>query len=245
MSDKIREFNAKGINAFRIYLDEIKNGIRNDLPKDFVHKKTLTKELSVSINKGVDDFENKYDMAKYLYQELVVGNPVKNIWSKVGVWSWLSAYYFDLVCPDMDGVRKPGEDYRHILEVSRLGGGWSRFYRHLIASPVRLFAFSLASSRILLSANFYENGDFIEQFASKKEYAGNRTIISVLNRMYFDENNNKAKRGAQTKNRPGTHRRYLTILEQLLLNYDIQTMTDDELISLLPDEFNAWLQDPE
>ena len=122
-----------------------------------------------------------------------------------------------------------------------MGGGWSYFYRHLIASPVRLFAFSFNSSRILLSANFYENGDFIEQFASRREYASNRTIISVLNRMYFDEKKNSAKRGAQTRNRPGTHRRYLTILEQFLLNYDIQSMTEDELISLLPDEFNAWL----
>jgi len=243
MSVNIREFNAKGINAFRIYLDEIRNGLKNDLPKNFVSKNTLSKELSVSIDKGVNDFKNKYDMANYLYIQLVVGNPIKNIWSKVGIWSWLSAYYFDIVCPSLEegGLRKPGMDYRHILAVSRMGGGWPLFYRHLIASPVRLFAFSLKNSRILLSAKFSENGDFIEQFASRREYAGNKTIISVLNRLYFDEKNNKIKRGSQTKNRPGTHLRYKAIVEQLLLTYDIQTMTEDELISLLPHEFEKWL----
>lgn len=237
----IRKFNNRGINAFRIYLDEIRTGEIEDLPDSLITDKKLSEIIKPEIDLKKSHFNNKYEMAEYLHELLVEDNLIKNIWSDTELWSWLSAFLFDLVCPAKNGHRNPREDYRHILEVSRVGGGWSRFYRHLIACPVRLYDFSNKNSRIFLTSEIYESGDFIEQFASRRDYVSNRTAIAVLNQLYYNDNTGKAKRGSQTRTKPGNHRRYLMVLDQLSLNYDIHSMSSDELISLLPDEFDYWI----
>lgn len=241
MAIPVRRFNNKGINAFRIYLDDFRFEESVDLPKNFVYNKRLTEIVHPEIELEKTGFGDKYEMAEYLYETLVEDSKIKNVWSDVGLWSWLSAFFFDLVSPKKNGKRKPGEDYRHILEVAKVGGGWSRFYRHLIACPVRLYDFLEHNCRILLTSGFSEGGDFIEQFASRRDIISNRTVIKVLDKLYYDENTGLAKRGAQSRTRPGNHRRYLMLIDQLSLNYDIHSMTSDELIFLLPEEFDPWL----
>ncbi|ODS30228.1 MAG: hypothetical protein SCARUB_04659 [Candidatus Scalindua rubra] len=243
MAVPVRRFNNKGINAFRIYLDDFRFEEREDLPNNFVVNKELSEEVHHDICLEKYSFKDKFELAEYLHETLVEYGNIKKIWSDVGLWSWLSAYFFDIVCPSKNGKRNPGEDYRHILEVAKVGGGWSRFYRHLIACPVRLFDFLENDCRILLTSNFDESGDFIEQFASRRDVVSNRTIIKVLGSLFLDENTGKAKRGAQTRTRPGNHRRYLMLIDQLSLNYDIHSMSSVELISLLPTEFDQWLQE--
>ena len=53
----------------------------------------------------------------------------------VALWSWLSVFYFDQVCPTNDkGKRKPGRDYRHILEP-----GYPAGHRHLLAGAYLVY----------------------------------------------------------------------------------------------------------
>ena len=238
----LRKFNPKGINAFSIFLDDLRFGELTDLPDGFLKNNNTTQVVKPEIQ--LDDephFSSKYEMAESLHIKLVLGDEIKNIWSDVGLWTWISAYLFNIVCPEQNEVRKPGENYRHILESSRIGGGWSRFYRHLVASPVRLYDFSGDCSKILLASPIHSGGDFIEQFASRRDIVSNLTVIAVLNRLYYNENTGKAKKGAQSKIKPGHHLRYLFFLDQLFLNYDVHSMSEDQLIDLLPSEFDSWV----
>lgn len=241
MEIKVRELNLKGINAFRSFLDDMRNDPLLDIPDDFLNNNVYSKVKNDDVYLNKNEFDNKFDLAKYLYNNIVEDNLIKNIWFNVGLWSWLSILFFDIICPKKDGYRQVLSDYRYILEVSKVGGGWSRFYRHLIASPVRLYAFHFENSRILLSSDFHQSGDMIEQFASKRELAGNKTLIGVLNKLYLNTSTGKMKTGAQTRTKPGTHRRYKSFLNQIGMTYDIQSMKSDELIELLPDEYDPWL----
>ncbi|MFI5419921.1 MAG: hypothetical protein ACHQ1H_03030 [Nitrososphaerales archaeon] len=158
----------------------------------------------------------------------------------IGLWSWLSAAYFDTVCPiEEDGQRNPRSDYRHIPS-----NDYKNFYRHLIRGPVRiykLFAESPEMALIVLSQSPASPGDFVEQLASRQERVTSKAVIGAANILYFDKSTNRPKRGAAPNSRkPGTLRRYMDVLDQLDLTYDLYSMTPEELVLLLPDEFKNW-----
>jgi hypothetical protein len=58
--------------------------------------------------------------------------------------------------------------------------------------------------------------------------------------LYFDYKKNKPKFGAIPKNKPGTLYRFIDVIQQLDLNYDLYSMSRDEILDLLPQEFNKW-----
>jgi|TARA_B100000315_G_C14565301_1_gene582606 hypothetical protein len=231
----VRKLSPKGINVFMMYLDEIRENERVDIPSKFLtdNKFSAKTTYKLSINKPY--FESKFEMAKKLHYDIIFDSK-KNVWSDVGMWSWLSAFLFDLTCPKKDDTRTPKMDYRHILSTN-----WNDFYRHLVASPVRLFDFHQENAAILLSSKIHEMGDMIEQFASTQRFVTNRTVISVLNNLYYDLSTKKMKRGAASYKKAGTHRRYKQFLDQISLTYDVQSMSDEELMDFLPSEFDAWL----
>jgi len=61
-------------------------------------------------------FQSRLEAARYLHEALaeVASGAIEN---EVGLWGWLSLFYFDQVCPPVPaGRRRPKRDYRHILE---------------------------------------------------------------------------------------------------------------------------------
>ena len=59
--------------------------------------------------------------------------------------------------------------------------------------------------------------------------------------LYYDPKNNNVKRRAQSiKRAPGTLFRFIDVVQQLDLNFDLYSMTEDEILGLLPPEFDQW-----
>ena len=68
--------------------------------------------------------------------------------------------------------------------------------------------------------------------------------MEVVDRLYGiadSEGRVTLKRGETDCNRPGSVRRVVTVLEQLDLTYDLYGITAENLISLLPPDFEKWL----
>lgn len=60
--------------------------------------------------------------------------------------------------------------------------------------------------------------------------------------LYFDNTSQKPKRGSLMKNSPGTLYRFIDVVQQLDLTYDLYSMTGDQILQLLPGEFDRWRQ---
>jgi len=60
--------------------------------------------------------------------------------------------------------------------------------------------------------------------------------------LYFDRKTAKPKRGSLMKNSPGTLYRFIDVVQQLHLTYDLYSMTGEEVLDLLPSEFDRWRQ---
>jgi hypothetical protein len=91
----------------------------------------------------------------------------------------------------------------------------------------------------LLCGPIYKQGDIVEQLASRQELITNKSLIGVATVLYYDSTSGRAKRGAGGKGL-GSPRRLADIIDQFNLTWDLYTMTLEEILELLPDEFDKF-----
>ena len=64
--------------------------------------------------------------------------------------------------------------------------------------------------------------------------------MEAVHHLYYNEKEDKPKPGAIAKKKPGTVYRFIDIIQQIDLNYDLYSMTGEEILVLLPPEFDVW-----
>ena len=129
-----------------------------------------------------------------------------------------------------------GEEARFIPGAA----SW-RYYRHLLAGPYRIFQRHRDCAKLLLSGPLSKPGDCPEQLASRQEFIQNPGIIGAASILYYDGDKQRPRRGAaSTKRKPGTLRRFVDVVQQLDLTYDLYSMQPTEILTILPREFDSW-----
>ena len=236
---KICRFTDNGIETFRTYLDKLRTGSNEAPPYDLLTNPKVSLPVKGAGRITFHKFETRLDVAHY-FDEALAGIEADNIENDVRLWSWLSLFYFDQVCPpDPMGKRKPGRDYRHILEP-----GYPNGHRHLVGGAYLVYTvYDLGEdfSQLLLSTPPYIENKFNHELAGRQSLITNTGIMEAAFRLYLDPSLKKPKRGAQLKKKaPGTLYRFIDVIQQLDLNYDLYSMTGNEIISILPAEFDKW-----
>ena len=237
----LSRFNPAGIKAFQEQLQKMRAGEIIESPLKIISNSNYIEQINNAQEISVLSFSTRFDIAAYL-NPVLLKTSIKDDMVDTGLWSWLSAVYIDTVCPqDETGRRDPKNDYRHIPSSD-----WRNFYRHLIRGPVRiirLFEDNPETAAIVLCQHPASPGDFVEQLAARQERITNPAIIATANRLYFDRENKRPKKGAAPNwHKPGTLRRFTSLLDQLDLTYDLYSMTEDNLINILPAEFNVFVE---
>lgn len=234
----VRNLNDLGISQFEAYLKRIADGDILDPPRHLLDDPDTSEALLGTAEVVPVELETKYAAATYLSGQL--GGLEKNeIDNNVGLWTWLSLFYFDQVCPpSASGLRKPGEFARHILSQHS-----QKYYRHLLAGPYRLWHLHKDNARVFLHGLLPQHGDFSEQLASRMQVITNCHLIAAVHKLYFDPGAGgigKPKRGALTRTRPGNLRRLVSVIQQFDRTYDLYAMNTDQILTLLPPEFGSW-----
>lgn len=238
---KLARFNEKGIRGFQKLLESARQGQPLEIPLNSIVDPECTEEILGAAEFEVAVFDTRKELASYV-DTLLFGAQIIDDINDIGLWTWLAAVFLESICPaGADGKRHPRMDYRYIPTTS-----WRDFYRHLIRGPVRihrLFAEHPDSAAIVLCQRPHAPGDFVEQLASRQERITNPAIIDAANRLYFDPASGKPKKGASPNwRKPGTLRRFGDVLDQFDLTYDLYSMSADDLVQLLPDEFSSYIQ---
>lgn len=232
---KVRALNSRGIEEFRAFLQQIRDGAEFKANPAILYVDDYTTRLPRTVEIEPRQFASKYHAAEYFAS--VFGTISAD---DVGLWSWLALYYFDQLSPlDADGRRRPREDYHYIPEYK----GWHKD-RHLLAGPYKLFQMHGTNARLLLHPPVHQHGAFIYELGFRRDLVTNRGLIEAIDLLYWDVKRNRPKRGATTSSRAGNLRRLIAVVQQLDFNYDLLGMTADEIVKLLPREFEAWLPAP-
>ena len=239
MPVRVRALTVAGLARMHRELDELHAGLRRSVEVDDYAAADLSSAFNqcevAHMNLG-----NRALAGQYLFDQLHVAlNTAGSL--NPGLWAWLTLFYWDSVCPLDAGRRMPSERARYIPEPH----AW-RYYRHLLAGPYLIteaFQGRLDDAMIVLSGRVDAPGDFVGQLAARSELIQNRSIIAAATRLYFDRGQRTPKRGAAPNSRrPGTLRRFVDVLEQLNLTYDLQAMDTEGIIDLLPAEFDPFRQ---
>jgi len=236
---KMKRLNELGIDRFTNFLDSLTGEDPLPYPQDLLTDSAMTEEIVPSIEIEQRNFGSRYAAAEYLFNRFK-NSGLTEIERDIGLWAWLSLYYFTELCPaNAKGRRQPGELARWIPET----GVWRRYYRHLLAGPYRIFcAHSDRPDRVMLvlCGPLHQPGDIVEQIASRQETITNGGIMEAASNLYFDRSLKKPRRGAATKEGKGTIRRFIDILNQFDVTWDLYSLDAGDVMQLLPDEFSRF-----
>ena len=231
----------EGLTAFASYLEGLRSDAAAPPPYHLLEATEYSTVFSPAVQiDPVRWFEGRLDAGQYLVQRLA---PVERsrVDHNAGLWSWLALLYFDQLCPPVDGSRTPKREYAYILPPLGDVDHHRHYYRHRLAGPYRIARLHPGSARALLSGHVSKFDDYNEQIASRQEFITNSGIVSALDLLYFDNERNRPKRGAATnKRKPGTLRRFVDVIQQLDLTYDLYSMDGTEILDILPPEFENW-----
>lgn len=238
MAHLLRALTVTGIDQFRAYLAELRDADRPEPlpPIELLDSIGYSTELPVDIDIEARQFPSRLEMARYLHQRLApLGGAFLD--QNEGIWAWLSLFYFEQVCPvSKDGSRRPGQDYRHIPKFE-----FRYRHRHLLHGPYQVYRRHGVKSILLLTGSLKSESGLYHEIVSRQDLIANQGAIEAAVLLYFDPLRLAPKRGAQAQQgRPGTVRRFVRVLQQLDMTFDIYGLSGQQILELLPREFDAW-----
>lgn len=235
---KLRRFNNDGVAAFANYRAQLVLEPTLPAPLELLEDPVLTEIIPQGMEMPARSFANRMEAGLFL-NELIDSAGINLPERDQGLWTWLTLFYFDQVCPaDGHGYRAPQNEARLIAQVDN----FQRFYRHLLLGPYLIVrAHRDAPNRAIafLCKPLWEPGEIVEQLASRKELVTNHAVAEVATRLYYDPQSGSFKRGAGSGVR-GAPRRLAALLNQLDVTWYLYGMGVDELLQLLPKEFERF-----
>lgn len=238
--EPIRVLTERGLEIFSEYLHTLGENPYARLPKIILRDLAVPVPNAPSVEPRV--FHTKFEAADYLLEKVnQIYMPDK--FHDPGLWAWFSAYYFDTVCPEeANGKRIVREHLRYIPEPKRTGDDRKKS-RHLLAFPVRILDVHKNQPTILrlfLQRRVDIMGDFVEQLGSRQSLAMAPGILKAADLLYWDASRDTQKVGAATRGNDGDVRRFVDMLQQFEVTFDLYSLTGEQIVELLPAEFDQW-----
>jgi hypothetical protein len=236
MVDLVRALTPAGIERFRAYLAALRNAAREPPPWTLLEDPQTSTALSTEAEIERQQFGSRWGAGEYLWRQLAP-LPAEEIEGNRGLWAWLALYYFDQVCPmRATATRKPGQDYRHVPDF-----GYRYRYRHLLYGPYTVYRRHRGYAILVLSGPLHVEQQVYQEITSRTDLIASHGVLEALNALYLDRARGLPKRNAQTPSlQPGTLRRFVRVLQQLDVTYDVYGMSGQAILDLLPAEFDAW-----
>lgn len=239
----LHRFNERGLAAFHVALsgDGGKHIKPDGLSEAFLDSPEFTEVVAEGVQLPEGPFAGKYEFGHAL-AEAMGGDLASKALADDAVWPWLSYLYRDLVMPIKQQGRFVGSHHRHF--ISNLGERSSKsHHRHLVRAAVATVLRFGEHARCLMG-KIDEHTTYEEQMMSRREsirLAGATEIVKAVGTLYFDPKKGRHKRNA-AKNAPGSMIRLIEVINQLDVSYEIESLSAEELLALLPKkEFGAWL----
>ena len=236
MVDLVRMLNDNGTEKFKGYLASFRAGSAENSARELLNDAWSSAKLPIDIEIENRSFQSRLEAARYISALLEPLGHAKTE-RNVGLWSWLSLYYLDQLSPvKANGRRRPGLDYRFVLNTVS-----TYYYRHLLFGSFIAYRIHGEKAALLLYNRVSKTNKFHLELFARQGFITNKGIIEAANLLYFDSRKRKPKRGAAaTERQPGTLFRFIDVVHQLDLTYDLNSMSGEEILDLLPLEFNEW-----
>ena len=231
----LRRFNPQGIEVVVQLLDMIKAGHSVDL-EELIESPQFTEQISFNNAVEVRNFSNRMDCAKYMY-ELLEEHSSRIPYPETdgGLWTWLAVLF-------REQLWKSGKDKVGAIERWIPSSHFQRYYRHLLAGPYFIYKThedDPSRALIALYTKVSAPGDIVESLQSRKDVVRFPSVMEAVTKLYYDPVTKLNKKGAASKTK-GACRRFIEVKDQFDLTFDFYGMTSDQILGLLPAEFDRF-----
>lgn len=237
---QMRSLNTEGLEQMRAWLDLAREHPSSTVPGELLESSVFSevKGLPVSADIfGAAAFETKLTLAAAIDNAVkAAGLDEESLEGDQGFWSWLTLRFAHRFLGNKGQV---GEYALWIYEP----GNWRKVYRQKMAPlwlAYRAHRDNPDRLKAVLGIPVNKTGEVFEQTMSRKWIVLSPGIMTLVTKLYFDEEQNKLKRGSGGKD-AGAPRRLSTVLDQLGLTYDIEDLSWEALASMLPNDFGRFI----
>jgi len=235
-------FNGAGHNAFTEALGRLRE-IDKPTPKDIAFVKTLAMNPAFTdlADKKVDlpsgPFPTRFELCSNLFDALEDSVAMDRLTPGDGIWSWLSAYYFEELTTftSKNGKVKLAVSTEQEFPAYIWNANFKKAYRHRIGHGVFMIRHlgKELSKPMLLSAPG-SMSDYCEQTFARVGSYREKTVIEAANSIYFD--GKRVLPGSSGERRWALQHLHRDV-SQYLVNYELHEMHKEELLEFLPSGF--------
>lgn len=226
----LHAFNRNGLGLFT----KVLTGQLADTRIDPLHPE-LASPVAETNSIKIESYVSAKEMAQSIVTSLGDAN-LPDLTPNTGLWAWLTFILRDeLFKRNADDTLIAGEISRWFpTEINSYYGS----NRHLVRMPVILLHEYGRDADHMLCGPPYEVPK-IRYELTRQQDMFNRTFMRVARALYFNDASGKLKPGAGGTS-GGTAYRLAKVYRQLDVTWDIEELNPEEVIELLPDEFDQF-----
>lgn len=243
--ERIHELTDLGIESAKDYLQALREDKRIPLPDSLLTAPDYATPIEPEVYVEKRTFCNRRQAAEYLAPRLgCIGT--ERVLGNHRLWSWLGMFYFDTVVrKDADGKPLVGSnDVQFVIDPTAQGRGERRRFAHRLMLAYEIYFHHCENAWYMLDEPVNSLTHFTDRFVGKPETFRSEGIIQLAHLLYADPNERKLKAdiaGGGGNQRPaGGVVRLIDVLDQLYMNYDVYGMSPEQILPLLPPEFDRF-----
>jgi hypothetical protein len=238
---EVRILNEAGIELVRAFMMRLKTEPSALPPLEILTDTRYTTPAPGGASVDPRSISSKLEFARYIADALNGRVPERTLRTSIGLWVWLTLFFFDQVCPvDGNGRRKVLRLEKYIPSSGHISTNPDK---HLLFFPWKMITLHGDEAAWLLNGPLREDTKVVRELANSYRRNVSTEFVRLARSLYFDEGRGKVKTGATT-NRAGSLRRLDRVVSQLDLTYDVFGIDSHGLSGLLPRrEFGRWIRE--
>ena len=235
------EFTTDGIEAARNYLRGIRVGGWTPLPTGLLNDHSYAQPVQPEAYVEARRFANRREAGKYLASRLQPLGAEK-VAGNAYLWSWLGIFYLGQM--RQDGTQRQGEypEAAYLIDPQSHDSRDRSHHRLMMAYDVWMQCGE--DAWLLLDEPTGSMGQFALRIVQSPEIFRSRGVVPLAHMLYADESTRRLRPGSLGSSRasapPGSLPRLINVLNQLSMTYDVYGMTAEQLLPLLPQEFDRF-----
>ena len=235
------EFTPEGLQVARNYLHAIRTSGWMPLPSGLLSDHTYSQPVEPEVYVESRPFANRREAGQYLEERLEPLGTVR-VAGNAYLWSWLGIFYLEQMVQDK--TRRSGEYTERAYLVDPQSNATREYSHHRLMMAYDIWTQHREDAWFMLNEPVVSLGQFTLRLVSAPEVFRSEGVVPLAHTLYADKASGKLRARALGQTRAeasaGSLPRLVDVLNQLSLTYDVYGMTAEQLLDLLPPEFDRF-----
>lgn len=237
----VRELTPVGMRRARDYLKSIRDNGWHQMPREILTGSDCAIGLEPKVYVADRSFMNRREVGRYLESQLE-SLGTSRIAGNTALWSWLGMFYLESMTKDNTRRQRDFAEIAYLIDPQTHDSRDRSHHRLMMAYDI--WTRWGEDAWFLLDEAASSMGQFTLRVVQSPEIFRSRSIVPLALNLYVDRATGKLRPGSRGMNAstapPGSLPRLIAVLNQLSMTYDVYGMTMEQLLPLLPQEFDSF-----